>query len=394
MGVTDLKRKNHFETLIVGGGLSGLLIGAQLAQQGRSVLILEEKDDLGGFCRPSSHSLASLNFGFKSLPANSTAHQALDFLEQVMRISVLRREVDETPLTFDSGKFKPFVGFGAQPPESINELDYYLCPQRIFCDFTPGQWIDRLKTMMSDEQYLLRSQVTRILIEDGQALGVIVNGDRTWTADQVVYAGPIKYLPSLLPTGAMTARTTQRLAKASYWSAICLDLIHPTAISESSSLYVLSGSGDEVSPSLGYFYPPANNTQISQWLTFVAPEGSEDPEVAGACVRRIKKQIKRAFPEAQENLVHERIYMAELSHGTADLKLKDDVLAPGITSLYLGGPGVHREHNLIAVSLQAQLILSALGAIPKSPSLSEIPPTDLSIMGANSPLSDAPEPPL
>jgi len=44
----------HFDVVIVGGGHNGLVAGAYLAKAGRSVLVLERRDHLGGARMASS----------------------------------------------------------------------------------------------------------------------------------------------------------------------------------------------------------------------------------------------------------------------------------------------------------------------------------------------------
>ena len=39
-----------YDVLVIGAGMGGLSAGAQLAQQGRKVLILEQANRIGGCC--------------------------------------------------------------------------------------------------------------------------------------------------------------------------------------------------------------------------------------------------------------------------------------------------------------------------------------------------------
>ena len=40
--------KSHYDFLIVGAGLSGAVLARQLSDAGRSVLVVEQKDRIGG----------------------------------------------------------------------------------------------------------------------------------------------------------------------------------------------------------------------------------------------------------------------------------------------------------------------------------------------------------
>ena len=369
--MAEFNSRHHFETIIIGGGLAGLLVAARLAEAGQRFLLLEEKEELGGYCRPQVHALGTFGFGFKSLPAHEAGHRAADFLESQLGFSLQRQESDLPPITFEGGKFKPFLGFGSEPPPDIDELEYYLFPRRLVLRFAPHTWIAHLREKIPAEQIVMRSVVTRILIEQGTSQGVMVNGAQTYTAERLIYTGSKKALAQLLPSGALPTRLGQKLAKSPFWTAVGLDLVHAQTVSESRALHVLRGGKEDASPCLGYFYEPGaelnldatsrHAAQISRWMTLVSAEGSEDPEITGASVRKIKKQIKRAYPEALDHLLHERIYVANLSHGSCEIKLTAGVEVPGIAGLYLSGSGIGSGRNLIGVCEQTQSLLNALG---------------------------------
>jgi hypothetical protein len=101
--------------------------------------------------------------------------------------------------------------------------------------------------------------------------------------------------------------------------------------------------------------------QASQWMTFIEGELSEESESVANALKKIKRQIKRAYPESLENLVTERILVVPQISGSGDLKLKGNLTLPEVDNLWIGSPTLSPQKNLIGALSQAQMVLASMG---------------------------------
>ncbi|MEZ0393104.1 MAG: hypothetical protein ACAH59_12860, partial [Pseudobdellovibrionaceae bacterium] len=243
-------------------------------------------------------------------------------------------------------------------------------PRSLKTKLEAHEWTQVLFSHFTGE-FLPKSYVTKFHQEEGSGRisHLTVNGQKTIQAVNYIYCGPIKNLKTLLPEGALNPKAFQKLAKNQYWTAVGLDLLHNHSVTNSNSVHILSGTTqDELGPCVGVFHPSAEvngeNLQYSQWLTFLEDEEAEDTEVVGAALKKIKRQIKRAYPDALENLKFERILVVPSYAGNGDLKLSGNLTLPGVENFWVGSAQMNPQRNLLGALLQAELVSSALGCHP------------------------------
>lgn len=361
------KSANHkYDYVIVGGGLSGLLMAASLSRFTENIALLEGQDTFGGFNRSIQFPTGPINNGLRFVPASQSSESALLFLENLLGLKIIGETLDVHPQTYDSGHMKNFLGFGDHPPEFYEEFQYFLASQKTTLKVEPSQW----PTLLFNEfkgDYLPRSYVTKFLSENEHITGVMVNGAKIIHAENVIYCGSIKDLAILLPEEAVSVRARQRLSKSPYWTALCIDLCHSHAVTENPLTHVLNGTTqDEIGPCVGTFLPAVTlengeTLQASQWLTFIDEESTEDTEVVGHALKKIKRQIKRAYPEAMDNLKSERILVAPMLGGNGEIKLNADQSLPHLPNLWIASGPANPVKNLLGALLQAQMVITALG---------------------------------
>ena len=131
-------------------------------------------------------------------------------------------------------------------------------------------------------------------------------------------------------------------------------------------MHVLNGTThDDLGPCVGRFQEAVVNhdkqIQVSQWVTFLNKEDSEDNEIIGHALKKIKRQIKRAYPEALEGMIQERIIVAPMIGGDGDLKLNANQTFGDLENLWIASAPANAQKNLIGSLSQAQIILAALG---------------------------------
>jgi hypothetical protein len=150
----------------------------------------------------------------------------------------------------------------------------------------------------------------------------------------------------------------KKLKKSQAWQGVCLDLGHSVKI-EKNNLFLLDGTtDDEIGPCIGRFFGG-----ISQWMSFIDSEFAEDTENIGLVLKKMKRQIKRAFPELSEAIIKERIFVTPPLSG-ADLKLSANGTLPKVGNLWIASSQLSAYKNILGSLAQAQFILSSLGFMP------------------------------
>ncbi len=360
------KSANHiYDYAIIGSGLSGLSIAAALSPFTDNIVLLESSDVFGGANRPIKFPTGIVNNGLRLVPNTESALKALDFLESILGLKIIDGVSENPPVTYNSGAFKPFVGFGDTPPPFYEELNYFTSNQLLNLKLDPCAWTQLLFEKFKGD-FMPRSYVTKFHTADSRATHVTINGAKNLSAHNFIFCGSVKDLALLLPDDALNPRAKQKLSKSTYWTGLCLDLCHSHVVTDSSAVHVLNGTTeDEIGPCVGKFLPSVSEgekqLQTSQWMTFIEEEVTEDSEVVAATLKKIKRQIKRAYPEALESLVLERIIVSPLLSGSGELKLNANQSLPSIENLWIGSAVVNPQKNLIGSLLQAHLVVAAMG---------------------------------
>lgn len=378
---TTHRKSNHvYDYAVIGSGLAGLAIANALSRITSNLVLIESSDTFGGLNRSIQTPFGSMNNGLRFLPETDLSQKAIAFLEMLLMASLSPEVVDAPPLTFESGGLRPFVGFGNNPPAFYDEITYFTHSRSLKTQLEPHEWTQVLFSQFTGE-FMPKSYVTKFHMNENRLTHVTINGQKTIQAMNFIYCGPIKPLRTLMPEGALNAKALSKLSKNEYWTAVGLDLLHSQPVTEMRNLHILNGTTqDEIGPCVGAFHPAAEvngeNLQYSQWLTFLQDEEAEDTEVVGAALKKIKRQIKRAYPEALENLKFERILVVPSFSGNGDLKLSGNQTIPGIENFWIGSAQAHAQKNLLGALLQAELVTSALGCHPmdqKFPRLEDQP---------------------
>lgn len=364
--MTRKRSQNHvYDFAIIGSGLAGLSMAAALSRFTDNIALLESGDAPGGMNRPIQFPTGVINNGLRFVPGTDSAHKTLLFLEDLLGLKIIAGEFENAPMTYASGTFKNFLGFGDHPPAFHEELAYFTSPKGLQLHLEPAQWTSLLFEKFRGD-FLPRSYVTKFHHLGKQATQVTINGSKSLNAHNFIFCGSVKDLALLLPEDALSSRARHKLSKDLYWTALCLDICHSLEVTSSSALHVLNGTTeDEIGPCVGRFLPAVQDgekmLQASQWLTFIEQEVTEDSEVVAAALKKMKRQIKRAYPEALENLRLERIVVAPTVAGTGDLKLSANQSLPNLENLWIGSAAMNPQKNLLGALLQTQLVLASMG---------------------------------
>ncbi|QDK47184.1 hypothetical protein DOM22_19440 [Bdellovibrio sp. ZAP7] len=371
-----------YDYAIIGSGLTGLSIAAALSRETKNVVLLEGSDISAGANKQINFPTGPINNGIRFVPDSVLSEKALGFLENLLGQKVIADVSDEAPITYDSGNFKTFLGFGENPPAFWEELSYFTSSKRIDLHLQPFQWAQMLMEKFTGD-FMPRSYVTKFHHEGDRVNSVTVNGSKTIHAQNFIFAGTVRDLALLLPEDTISARARAKLSKNSYWTALCIDICHGKAVTDSTAMHILNGTTqDEIGPCAGRFLPAVevdgNMIQASQWITFIESESTEDSEVVGMALKKIKRQVKRAYPEALDNLKSERIFVSPYIAGNGDLKLSANQTIPSLENLWVSSSTLNEQKNLVGALLQAEMIVASLGFKVEAAVASEAPVEEFS----------------
>lgn len=354
-----------YDYAIIGSGLTGLSIAAALSRETKNIALIEAADFPFGANKKVTFPTGPINNGLRFVPDSVLSEKAMRFLETLLNKKVVADVADEPPVTYESGGFKTFLGFGDHPPAFYEELSYFTSNKRIDLALQPFEWTQLLFEQFKGD-FLPRSYVTKFHQDGKKVSHITINGSKTLHAQNFIFTGAVKDLGLLLPEDAISLRARTKLSKNTYWTALCLDICHSRMITESTAVHILNGTTqDEIGPCAGRFLPPVEvegqTLQPSQWMTFIEQEVTEDSEVVGMALKKMKRQIKRAYPEALDDLKLERIFVAPIIAGNGDIKLSADMTMPELENLWIGSSTVHEQKNLVGSLLQAEMIVASLG---------------------------------
>lgn len=373
-----------YDYIIIGSGLTGLTIAKKINQETDNILILEAQDNTGGDNRPTTLNDQIINNGLRFFPDTAPAQNTIKFLENLLNQPLVELSLENQIETYESSGFKKFLGFGDNPPEFYEQLSYFLNSKELKLIQKPHEWTHQLATSL-DSKILKKSIVTKFGFEEldseePKLTHVLVNGAKQIYAHNFIFTGQPKELALLVPDELLNARLKAKLKKSIAWQGVCLDLFHSTP-TDKTNMFLLNGTtNDDIGPCIGRFLPAVegvNNVgggQISQWMSFVDSESAEDTENIGLILKKMKRQIKRAFPEQADSIKKEKIFVTPVLSGT-DLKLNANGTLPKVKNLWIASSQINSYQNLLGSLRQAQLTLAALGFVesPDSESVTTNP---------------------
>jgi protoporphyrinogen oxidase len=340
-----MKSQTSFDVIIIGAGLSGLSIAWVLKQQGLQVTVLEGSEQALGTHHPIKIGPFQLDNGFSLVTDDDFTKRALEWLK-TLGLPLSYTSAAQSLWTYDSGQLKPWKAFrDDQHVEAIEAFSPFMLPQRLSLSHTfyeIGEW---LKTQLEGlVQY--RQLVTKIVPAEAGAFVYVGNKEKPLQARTVVYTGDLTDLPLLIPEELLGQRLRQHLKRPKAWTMLSLDLLHEQLIEEDpNKLFILdSSTADELAPLWGYFMPPPSTTesatstiQVSRWVSFLPDADAEDADQSSQLIKKMKKQIRRAFPKVDENVpVSERITLLPGHSGTfVDSSIKEGQFLKGFPALKL-----------------------------------------------------------
>lgn len=341
-----------YDVIVIGSGLTGVLAAHLAHRAGQKVLLLEARDILGGAVRRIQTDAGTLPSSLEYFPETENALSQIQKLSDLFGEQILDQVEETRPLTYDEGDFKSFVGFGDRKNPSVEELSFYNSPRRLKLHSGPDQWLEKLIQMGIGDVHTL-SEVTHFEVADHQVTAVTINAANSFVAKKVIFAAPPKHLEALFNQEDLSPKTRSRIAKSHVWTSVGLHMHHPQLQTQEMGLHFLMGSSEEFEPCVGRFFEAQENGQKSVWISLIPQEKSEDIEFVADTIKYMKRQIKRAYPQAFENLSNEKIVVAAESHGHMPLHLKEPSHFAELKNFFIASPLVVESRGLVGALEQA-----------------------------------------
>ncbi|NJL25472.1 MAG: NAD(P)-binding protein [Calothrix sp. SM1_5_4] len=300
---------HSYDTIIIGAGLTGLLLTHRLAQSGQKVALLDSRETLGARYRragaASPYSSPNLDF----FPATNENSALLEWVKAVSPLS-LRTDIREhRPQIFDEGKWRPFAGFGDTAFQSVGELAHFSHSHELVVEPGLEQLVRALVEQLPVEAATM-SEVTSFKSENGRISEVVINGDKSLRGERFVFTPYPSLLNDLLDGEALPAKHRTRLAKLATWTSVTLELTHTPNLADDGAVRVFNHNAKEFEPVVGRVFGAD-----SRWITLAPAERENEHEFIGQCIRHIKRQLKRAWPLAMEGRMEEKIYVQTTRSG-------------------------------------------------------------------------------
>jgi hypothetical protein len=344
------EQKINAENIIIGGGLSGLLIAKGLKDAGQDFLILEASDRLGG---------SFFTGGLRLLPVSELTPMAVRFFNQISGQNY-SAEINSDVVTFENKEILPFVGFGEFAPE------YY---ENLF-PFTKGyakdvlgfeNWVRQISQELS-EKTLFNSRVIKAAELAGHVDFLELSSKKIIRGNRYFYCADPSEFKLIVPQTKLAHKNVVKFLKGPFWTQISVDLVHKQIPNNLplETLFVLNSSNkNEAVSAMGLFYK-SNDTIKSQWFTLVDDQFSEDTEQLGKSVQNFRKLLKKHIPGLFESAEHEKLILTPALFKSSSWNLNGNGTLQDFNNFWIGSGIANEQPGLLGTLLQAQFILAAV----------------------------------
>ena len=187
-----------YDYLIIGGGLTGLIIARKLSRSGADVALVEAETSIGGSHRPATLAKNKIENGLRFLPKNDLLIKALSQLETELNFPLIKNIKPVQQKTYEAAGFKDFLGFGEKAPAFYDQLKHFLSTEEIELTIPVYELMEKLAADFTGD-ILTRNIVTRfhsaadeISANKNLITNVTVNGSKTLYAKNFIFCGAVR----------------------------------------------------------------------------------------------------------------------------------------------------------------------------------------------------------
>lgn len=364
--------KNVYDLIILGADLSSLLIAGYASSHGLKVLVTSKGENIGGTLTPTSTPQGPLFRDFGYWPSSDGFVSTLRWIEEVSGCALATDLLPRPPVTFQKGQMVSFVGFGDKAPECVDVLRSYLDYENSDLQMPLSTLIEAL-TKTGAFEIRRNFAVEQFQFHDGSITAATSLDGLTLFANKWVLSDSVKNFFHLLPSEHYSAREQARLHRSKLWTQVSLHIMHPTTISTERGVHVMVGTTDDAVPSVGGFeIPSQNGNQASHWLCFIDPDAGDDEATAHA-LREMKRQIKRAYPNAMEKNLFERISVEPEAAGAWLAKTDQSGRWQGLKNCWVIDSDNMNAHSVFGRLRQSHTLALSIVDLPANKIQSEQP---------------------
>lgn len=209
---------------------------------------------------------------------------------------------------------------------------------------------------------VLGSRVSEIETEgEGKAVKRVIASSEEFNPAVVIYTGPPRKLPDLLPAEKALASLARKCKKLEPVAGIALEMGLASRVCEIKGVMIAPDEAmigrfpSNLDPSLA-----PEGAQLSSWLMLVPPEELLDLKLTSAHIRRLKRIVARQFPEMQREVKWERLrVMASISCAAPLPSQAPDkrppVAAKPLANLFLAGDGISGKGLLSGLAVSTAM---------------------------------------
>lgn len=340
--------------VIIGSGIEALILAGSALQKGLSVAILDSESKLGGSLAPLDFQGSHIDSLYSSIPNSEDNLQAINILNNYLPYFEPIQIFQQDRVTFEKGQFEPFVGFGDNPPQAVDLISPFVTNEKIKTRLNIAQLVQRLG---AEAEVHLNCSFTDILVYDKKVASITIDGKKKFEADHFIFTKHPLELVEILPPNTLLPKTVSKLAPKQSWAYLNLLCVSEKPVASTSSCYILYGTQKNPIVGIGEFKEVLNSQNqpisYSQWITFLDQDTQDVSEDSVSALKEMKRQIKRAFPNAFDGLIFEKIALFENAKASIELATKQFGKLSELENLLLCSHHLISDTHIFAASLKA-----------------------------------------
>ncbi len=292
------------EIVVIGGGIAGLLAAKALKDTGFSVVGLEGSSSLGGRVGVGHHRLRSEN-------AKETVRALCEGLQL--------DEIQEPPLIRSKGEWE-----GVKEDHSFIEAERFYLSQHYWVP--AGGYLPLISRLTEElgENFQTRKLVSEVHPEQKK---VLCEDGVEHSYQKLVWCSPLLTLRNAWKGDRSQLSAISKLPEGRGGISLEMDLREPLFSSKNTVILPFRFKEWRLN-ALGF----ANSSGSSniQWLLFLEDEILEDREEVAKCVKTLKREISKEFPNAAELSSKEKLTYLQVISGETPLEWKSILITPDI----------------------------------------------------------------